>query len=198
MIALCDGLCCWHSTGDRIQARQPFILGLVFHVICLFCLHHALDKLHTWRLFVYGKIFARGKITSGRKSLVKKEKKDAQSRQNENHSVKKRKKNFVKVYELIKPTLDCGRNFRALMEKTYCSYLFKVVVSDLKLHHQQFCRSGLNLQTHMQRKTKSRERCRWTSPEKSKVPVRRLHRVSAQFWHAHRRNVLLEYFFDCR
>ena len=107
---------------------------------------------------------------------------------------RKEKKNFVKVYELVKPTLDYERNFRALMEKTQGSYLFKAVVSDLKLHHQQFCRSGLNLQTHIQRKTKSRERCRQTSPEKSKVPIRRLHRVSAQFWHARRRKVFLEYF----
>ena len=38
------------------------------HIICL---HRALYKIHTWKLFVYGKIFARGKIKSGRKSLVK-------------------------------------------------------------------------------------------------------------------------------
>ena len=31
---------------------------------------------------------------------------------------RKEKKNFVKVYELVKPTLDYERNFRALMEKT--------------------------------------------------------------------------------
>ena len=58
------------------------------------------------------------------------------------------------VYELVKPTLDYGRKFRALTEKTQCRYLFKVVVSVFKLHHQQFCRSGLNLKIHTQKKQK--------------------------------------------
>ena len=63
-----------------VQERIPWgrlILGLVFHAICIFCLHRALDKIHTWKLFAFGKIFAHGKIKSGRKSLVKKEKKKA-------------------------------------------------------------------------------------------------------------------------
>ena len=57
-----------------------------------------------WKLFVYGKIFARGKTKSGRKSLVKKDKnknkqkqKQAKRRKKEYHSVKKRKKSFVKA-----------------------------------------------------------------------------------------------------
>ena len=66
-------------------------MGLVFHVICIFCLHRAFDKIHTWKLFAFGKIFAHGKIKSGRKSLVKKRKKRAQRIRKENHSVKKRK-----------------------------------------------------------------------------------------------------------
>ena len=66
-------------------------MGLVFHVICIFCLHRAFDKIHTWKLFAFGKIFAHGKIKSGRKSLVKKKKKRAQRIRIENHSVKKRK-----------------------------------------------------------------------------------------------------------
>ena len=65
-------------------------MGLVFHVICIFCLHRAFDKIHTWKLFAFGKIFAHGKIKSGRKSLVK-ENKRAQRIRKENHSVKKRK-----------------------------------------------------------------------------------------------------------
>ena len=97
------------------------------------------------------------------------------------------------VYELVKPTLDYARNFGALMEKTQCKYLFKVVVSDLKLHHQQFCGSGLNLQTHTE-KTKNRERCCQTSPEKSKIPSRRLHRVFDQCWRARQRNVFQKIF----
>ena len=66
-------------------------MGLVFHVICIFCLHRAFDKIHTSKLFAFGKIFAHGKIKSRRKSLVKKEKKRAQRIRKENHSVKKRK-----------------------------------------------------------------------------------------------------------
>ena len=46
-----------------------------FYVICVFCVHHALEKIHTWhKLFAYGKIFARGIIKSRRKALVKIEK----------------------------------------------------------------------------------------------------------------------------
>ena len=39
---------------------------LDFHVISIFCLHRALDLIHSWKLF------ALEKIESGRKSLVKK------------------------------------------------------------------------------------------------------------------------------
>ena len=46
---------------------QPLILGLVFRVISIFCVHRAL-LLTSWKLFAYGKIFAHGKIKSGRKS----------------------------------------------------------------------------------------------------------------------------------
>ena len=31
------------------------------YVISIFCLHRALYKIHMWKLFAYGKIFARGK-----------------------------------------------------------------------------------------------------------------------------------------
>ena len=56
-------------------SRQPLNLGLVFHVICIFCLHHALGKIHSWKLFALGKIFAHGRIKSGGKYLLKKNKK---------------------------------------------------------------------------------------------------------------------------
>ena len=80
------------------------MLGLNFNIISIFCLHRTLYKIHMWKLFVYGKIFARGKTKSGRKSLVKKDKnknkqkqKQAKRRKKEYHSVKKRKKSFVKA-----------------------------------------------------------------------------------------------------
>ena len=52
-----------------------------------------------WKLFAYGKIFTHGKIKSERKSSKKKKpkKKQAQRNEKEYHSVKKRKKSFVKV-----------------------------------------------------------------------------------------------------
>ena len=59
----------------------------------VFCLHRALYELHTWKLFDHGKIFAHGKIKSGRKSLGKKKKKRQTLRRKKRyHSVKKRKK----------------------------------------------------------------------------------------------------------
>ena len=69
-----------------VHERIPWgrlILGLVFHVICIFCLHRAFDKIHTWKLFDFGKIFAHGKIKSGRKSLVKKKKKGPKEKERE-------------------------------------------------------------------------------------------------------------------
>ena len=72
--------------------------GSFFKVICIFCLHRTLEKIHTWKLFACGKIFARGKIKSRRKSLVKIGKKiQALRTKKENHSVKKRKRSLVKA-----------------------------------------------------------------------------------------------------
>ena len=45
-------------------SRQPLMLRLDFHVISIFCLQRALYKIHTWKLFVYGNIFAFVKVTS--------------------------------------------------------------------------------------------------------------------------------------
>ena len=49
--------------------------------------------------------------------------------------------------------------------------------------------------THTQEKPKSRERCSWTSSEKSKVPLRRLHRVFAQCWRTCARMMFLQMIF---
>ena len=49
--------------------------------------------------------------------------------------------------------------------------------------------------THTQKKPKSRERCSWTSSEKSKVPLRRLHRVFAQCWRTRARMMFLQMIF---
>ena len=63
------------TESPRGTSRQPLTLGLVFPVISIFCLHRTVNKIHTWKLFTYGKIFAHGKIKSRRNSLVKKKKK---------------------------------------------------------------------------------------------------------------------------
>ena len=74
------------------------MLGLDFHLISIYCLHHALYKIHTWKLFVYGKIFARGKIKIGRKSLGKKEKINRPQEERKGTILsRKEKKSFVKV-----------------------------------------------------------------------------------------------------
>ena len=72
-------------------------MGLVFHVICIFCLHRAFDKIHTWKLFDFGKIFAHGKIKSGRKSLVKKEKKGPKGEGKRTIPSRKGKQSFMKA-----------------------------------------------------------------------------------------------------
>ena len=72
---------------------HPLMLRLDFHVIFILCLHRVFYKISTWKLFVYGKTFAREKIKSGRKSSVKKKRKNKVQRGKKEHdSVKKRKK----------------------------------------------------------------------------------------------------------
>ena len=48
------------------------MLGLGARFSCYFHFHRARHKIYMWKLFVNGKIFAHGKIKSGRKSLKKK------------------------------------------------------------------------------------------------------------------------------
>ena len=67
------------------------MLGLNFNIISIFCLHRTLYKIHMWKLFVYGKIFARGKTKSGRKSLVKKDKNKNKQKQTKTKTGQKKK-----------------------------------------------------------------------------------------------------------
>ena len=67
------------------------MLGLVFLVVPIICLHRALYKIHTWKLFVYGKIFAHGKIKSGRKSLIKRKEKESRPKEERKSSILSRK-----------------------------------------------------------------------------------------------------------
>ena len=61
------------------------MLGLDFHVIFIFCLHCALYKIHAWKLFVYGKIFALEK-SKAEESPWKKKKKQAQTEKESNNN----------------------------------------------------------------------------------------------------------------
>ena len=56
-------------------------------------------KIHSWKLFVYGKIFAHGKIKSGRKSLVKRKEKESRPKEERKSTIlsRKEKYSFVKV-----------------------------------------------------------------------------------------------------
>ena len=74
-------------------SRQPLMFRLNFNIISLFFLHRALYKIHMWKLFVYGKIFAHGKTKSGRKSLVKKTKK--KTNKNKNRRKEERKSTIL-------------------------------------------------------------------------------------------------------
>ena len=69
-------------------------MELFFHVISIFCLHRALDKIHTWKLFAYGKIGKnqrRKKVLARKKKKKEEEEKNAQRRKKKYHSVKKKK-----------------------------------------------------------------------------------------------------------
>ena len=66
-------------------SRQPLMLGLGARFSCYFHFHRARHKIYMWKLFVNGKIFAHGKIKSGRKSLKKK---TGPKKKKKDHSVK--------------------------------------------------------------------------------------------------------------
>ena len=79
-----------HNLGlGRIPCRRSYWGSCYFHI--LFTSRY---KIHSWKLYVYGKIFEHGEVKSGRKSFEKKkkkEKKKAQRRKKGYHSVKERK-----------------------------------------------------------------------------------------------------------
>ena len=60
-----------------IWLREKLLVELFFHVISIFCLHRALDKIHTWKLFAYGKIRENQRR---KKVLVRKKKKKRRRR----------------------------------------------------------------------------------------------------------------------
>ena len=87
------------AESPRGTSRQPLTLGLVFPVISIFCLHRTVNKIHTWKLFTCGKIFALGKIKSRRNSLVKKKEKKNMPEEERKSTIlsRKEKNSFVKA-----------------------------------------------------------------------------------------------------
>ena len=80
-----------------IWLREKLLVELFFHVISIFCLHRALDKIHTCKLFAYGKI---RKNQRRKKVLVrkKKKKKKKMPKEERKSTILSRKKNsFVKA-----------------------------------------------------------------------------------------------------
>ena len=73
------------------------MLGLVLLLVPIICLHHAFYKIHPWKLFVFGKIFAHGKIKSGRKSQGKKTESRPKEERKSTILSRKEKYSFVKV-----------------------------------------------------------------------------------------------------
>ena len=90
-----------HNLGPgRVPWRnvsEPLMVGLDFHVISIFFLHRTLYKIHTWKLFVYEKIFAHGKIKSGRKSSVKKREKNRRKEERKSTILSRKENSFVKA-----------------------------------------------------------------------------------------------------
>ena len=89
----------------------PLILGFVFHVISIFCLHHGLYKIHMQKLFGYGKMIAYGKIKNGRKSLIKKKKKRKKRKTDPRKGVplcQEKKNSFVEVTSTGSTELHTG------------------------------------------------------------------------------------------
>ena len=101
----------WVSSLGEFS-RQPLMLRLDLHVISLFCLHRALSKIHTWKLFVYGNIFAHGKINSGRKSLGEKKEKKAGPKKKERVPLFQVKNKILLWKRLVLTELRAGAQIR--------------------------------------------------------------------------------------
>lgn len=78
------------------QGKPPrgiFFVTFPLHFIWILCLHWPLDKIHTWKLFTCGKIFAHENSKAEKSPWVGK--KTGPKKKEEYHSVKKRKKSLV-------------------------------------------------------------------------------------------------------
>ena len=97
---------------------EPEEYSRQFHVVCIFCLHRAHDKIQTWKLFARGKPFLMDKIHNSkleRCPRVKKKTKQAQRGEKWQHYVKKQKKqnetkrnNINKKKSMFKATKALG------------------------------------------------------------------------------------------
>lgn len=72
------------SSVFAISVKITSHLHMPLHTICIFLLHRAVDKIHTWKLCACGKIFAYAKVKS-RKDFL--DKKKGPKKKEEYHSI---------------------------------------------------------------------------------------------------------------
>ena len=75
------------SPGEFLAATAH--LELVFQVICIFCLHRALRKIHTWKLFALNLVY--GEIKNRKKKSLGKEKEKNSPKEDRNIIILSRK-----------------------------------------------------------------------------------------------------------
>ena len=115
-----------------IWLREKLLVELFFHVISIFCLHRALDKIHTWKLFAYGKIREnqRRKKVLVRKKKKKKKKKKKMPKEERKSTILSRKKN-----SFVKATSTSGaQRWPFCRVFPFPSATFLVIVSSSTLH----------------------------------------------------------------
>ena len=112
-----------------VWLREKLLVELFFHVISIFCLHRALDKIHTCKLFAYGKI---RKNQRRKKVLVRKKKKKKKKipKEERKSTILSRKKN-----SFVKATSTSGaQRWPFCRVFPFPSATFLVIVSSSTLH----------------------------------------------------------------
>ena len=110
---------------------ERLLVELFFHVISIFCLHRALDKIHTWKLFAYGKIGKnqRRKKVLARKKKKKKKKKKMPKEERKSTILSRKKNSFVKA-----TSTSGAQRWPFCRVFPFPSATFFVIVSSTTLH----------------------------------------------------------------
>ena len=132
----------WVSSLGEFS-RQPLMLRLDFHVTSIFCLHRTLYRIHTWKLFVYGKIFAHGKNQQQKKVLGRKKRKKRQAQRKERVALCQAKNTILLWKRLVLTELHagaqisnkevrCNQNLPYIMFKAKFPFLYTSTSLDTK------------------------------------------------------------------